>query len=495
MTPVATRASSAVGSPAWKRSIPKHLRRDLATALAALDDNRLGEAMIAFGACCDAAMAAHPGATEPPPEIRPVLYFGAQGAKAAYFQLRGERPDSPELDQWRQCAEDLTMAHMEMSPADAVAAHNAATFLQDLGRDADALTLYRRAASLDAGLSETWGNMGTLYYQLGDVARAWGCWDQCLRTPTTGGMAAVNQAYIHLRKGEYAEGWAKYNQRWQDIEFVRGYGRRDLSERKHWIGGTLPKSHRLYLHGEQGLGDHIQFARYVPVLQSMGYRIVGLETRSVLRRWMEASYPDVPIYVRDEEPPPAFSHHCSTMDLPGILGTTMETIPHLVRPIPEPMRRVYVSASERRIGIAWQGATGNPSDSQRSIPADQLWHLADIPGVTWVSLQFGDNGAMVARSWLNAQDGTKGCADALDTAAVMRGLDLVVTVDTATAHMAGTLGVPTLLLHRFCREWRWGDITVTGERCPWYPSVRSLTQSRPSDWEELLLRVRAELSR
>ena len=477
---------SVVGTQRWREMVPPALQKPLAKALHAMEENRLGEALIAFGECWNID-----------PTSRPVVIFGGDAAARGYFARKASAPDDPNLPQYYQMALDLMSAASEWDPGDAVAKHNLGRFLQDAGHDQAAIAHYRHALLLDRTQVETWGNLGTALYQQGHVEEAWRNWREATRLTTDKASGRLSQAYIWLRQGEYEQGWVAYNERWHDLAFSQGYGRGDLGEAKHWTGQPLNKKKaRLLVHGEQGLGDHVQFARYVPQLIAQGYTVVGLETRAILKRWMEASLPDVPVFARDVDPLPDYTHHVSTLDLPGLLGTTLETIPPVAAPalltgkLFEGIRWGW--DKNFRVGIAWHGAAGNPADGQRSIPVECLGALADIPNVTWVNLQFGDGDAMAARAWLgqNVVDGTEGCQDVLDTAAVMRGCDLIVTVDTLTAHLAGALGIPAWVLHRFCREWRWLD---QGESCPWYPSVRSLTVPAPNDWPSLLKRVRAEI--
>lgn len=508
---------SIVGTKRWKETVPLHLQQPLANALNYMEANDLKNALWWFGECMQKIPMA-PGWER---EAKPVLYFGGQVAAQGYFSLKSRDPFHPNLAEWRQVALDLVTAAYEAAPDDPVARHNAGRFYQDIGDEVTAIAHYRHTLLLDSEQVETWGNLGTALYQQGDPKTGWECWERCISLVAEMASGKLSQAYIHLRKGEYAEGWAKYNERWNDLVFQREYGRdaqfKAHCNAQHWTDGTLDGTvwrqlgtkHRLFIHGEQGLGDHVQFARYVSVLQFLGVNIVGLETRTTLKRWMEASFPGVPIFARDVDPLPEFTHHVSTLDLPGILGTTVGTIPEPVRlDLASDERRILdlldhasrgggwhiPKCGPLRVGIAWEGAKGNPADAVRSIPAEHLAILADIPGVTWVNLQFAPDAPMTSRAWLGANvvDGTEGCNDCLDTAAVMRGLDLVITVDTLTAHLAGTLGVPTWVLHRFCREWRWLD---QGEHSPWYPSIRSLTQTAPGDWKELLTRVRAELEK
>lgn len=430
-------------------------------------------------------------------EAKPVMFFGAQVAGHRWMELRGAAPDHPHVQEWANITRTVLAGAVEMHPDDAVARHNYGRFLQDIGEIDEALVAYRHTLLLDPAQVETWGNLADLYYQKGDRTTAYECWERAIALPTDKASARLSQAYYWLRTGQWEQGWKAFNDRWNDMVFVRGYGRDKEFGKPHWLGGPLPKSARLFVHGEQGLGDHVMFSRYIPLLLERGLNVVGLETRSVLKRWMAASFPTIPVFARDVDERPEFTHHVSTMDLPAIFGTTVETVPPPVTGTIAKLREWEPSYDTMRVGIAWEGARGNAADSVRSIPAELLAELADIPGVTWVNLQFSPDASITSRAWLGPRvvDGTDGCTDALDTAAVMRGLDLVVTVDTATAHLAGTLGIPTWILHRFAREWRWLDPEFYGETCPWYPSVRSLTQPAPNDWRSLLRRVRSEIER
>ncbi len=485
------RPISVVGTARWKAAVPTHLQVPLAKALTAMEANDLPKAMSLFGECCNLCQNEE--------EIKPILFFGGQVAGQVWVGKKNEQPPSKHLGEWRGLTEMIIAGAAEMHPTDPVPLHNYGRFLDDEGEQVRAIAWYQKALQYDATQVESWGNLGTALYQQGAVDEAWKAWNNAIKLPADKASARLSQAYIWLRLGQYEQGWEAFHDRWKDLSFTSGYGRKDLDARAiHWNGEALPKRHSILLHGEQGLGDHVMFARYVPMLAER-YNVVGLETRPILKRWMEASFPDVRILSRDVdrvEDYPTFTHHCSTMDLPFLLKTTVDTIPNSVAP-QDPLglkwRRI-LKGGEFRVGIAWEGAKGNSADYLRSIPAELLQQLAGIPGVTWVSLQFSPEAPMVARAYLNAVDGTAGCADTLDTAAVMRGMDLVVTVDTLSAHMAATLGIPTILLQRFCREWRWGDETVTGSNCLWYPSLTQYTQTAPGDWPDLLQRVRSHLA-
>ena len=491
----ASKRLTGVGTKHWKQAVPPHLSKPLKRALDASEAGDVGTALKWFGVCADKCH----GIDDP--TLRPILYFGAQAASTAYFGLRGAGQEVPQshLEQWRFCAETLIRSAWQVCPGDPVAAHNVGRFLHDCDEWEQAIAMYRIALQLKPEQVESWGNLGTAYANMGDRVAAERCWGRCIAFEAENPSGALAQAYVYLRNGDYLEGWKRWEHRWQEAEFGQGYGRKELTG-KRWTGEPLTKKHTLYVHGEQGLGDHVMFARYVPLLIERGINVVALETRPTLVRWMEAALPGVPIIARRDgaEHIPVHTHHVSSMSLPYLLGSTTATVPPPVGPqMPFQLRRRVVDGlslnmRSLRVALAWTGATGNPADGVRSIPADQLQMLACLD-VEWVSVQFTPDAGMIARSWLGCEveDATETCKDVLDTAKVLAGCDLCVTVDTLTAHIAGSLGIPTIVLHRFDREWRWFE--AEKERSIWYPTVRQWTQERPYEWASLLQRVRTEL--
>lgn len=430
------------------------------------------------------------------PTNKAVLYFGQEAVARFYFghKASGQYEREPEkLAQARDAAWTLTEAMALAYPDDPKALHNAGRFLHDDGHDGDAIPWYRQALKLDPSQVESWGNLGTVYASLGRAAEAETCWSRCVAFDAVNPSGHLAQSYVWLRRGDYARGWRALNARWADQTFQGTYGRKDLRG-KPWMGQPLRRGESVLLHGEQGLGDHVQFARYVPVLcehlAATGATVAAVETRSQLLRWMQGALPGVPVVVRDSALPP-YTHHAPLMSLPGLLPN-----PERVPPAVTPFR--YMSPETRavrRIGLVWYGAAGNMADRERSIPHSELRHLADTPGVQWVPLQYDPTGtaAMLARAWLGSGvDQTPPTYDdALGLAEVLTTLDGMVTVDTLAAHVAGALGIPTLLLHRHSREWRWGQHTTD---TPWYPSVTMLTCPAPHAWVPVLQQARQLLS-
>lgn len=464
------------------RALNPTLAKPLERALVASQSGLLQEALREFGACCAID-----------PTNKAVLHFGSSALQQAYFLLKYREPPagSALLASYREAVWWPTLANAEFYPGDAIAAHNVGKFLQDDGSVTESVEWYRRALALDRSQVESWGNLGTALYTLGKPDEAERCWSKCVAFNAENASGASAQAYIWIRRGDYARGWKALNRRWDDEAFTMLYGRRDLLG-KPWTGQPLRKRESLLIHGEQGLGDHVQFARFVPELKRLGYRVAALETRASLKTWFESALPDVPVVVRDSGVLPYYTHHVPLMSLPGILGLRDDAVPPPLAPLQ------WTQPSHdgpKRVGLVWYGTTGNPADSERSIPHDLLAELANVPRgtspstpVTWVPLQYDPRGeaSMYARAWLPTAEPCEPYADVHGLAERMMELDCVVAVDTLAAHVAGSIGCPTLVLHRFNREWRWGQGTTD---TPWYPSHTMLTQPAPAEWGALLRRA------
>ena len=256
----------------------------------------------------------------------------------------------------------------------------------------------------------------------------------------------------------------------------------------------------LLLHAEQGLGDTLQFCRYVPLIAA-GAKTV-LEVQAPLVRLL-SRLPGVASIVAQGACLPPFDAHCPLLSLPGALGTTLDTIPAAT---------AYLAAdpalaaewSERlaglaglRVGIVWAGsARDDPElaavDARRSISLEALAPLAGAPGVSFISLQKGEPAAQASRPPLGMAlaDFTADLDDFEDTAALVANLDLVISVDTAVVHLAGALGKPVWLLNRFDTCWRW---LLNRDDSPWYPTLRQFRQSSPGDWTSVIAAVRKAL--
>ena len=258
----------------------------------------------------------------------------------------------------------------------------------------------------------------------------------------------------------------------------------------------------MFLHAEQGLGDTLQFCRYAPAVAAKGATVI-LEVPAPLKSLMR-TLPGVEHVVSEYDPSRPFDFHCPLMSLPLAFGTRVETIPAPVPYLwPNPFR---TSAWRERlarlggikVGLVWAGSArlGNPGalliDRRRSMRLQQMWPFGAIEGVTLVSLQKGEPASQTRPPppGLAINDWTDELGDFADTAALIEALDLVISVDTSVAHLAGALGKPVWVLNRHDRCWRW---LLDREDTPWYPTMRLFTQPRPGDWASVVRRVSGEL--
>ena len=284
-------------------------------------------------------------------------------------------------------------------------------------------------------------------------------------------------ASLLLSQGQLtAEAWSLYEARLRMLP-----ARRWPEDARRWRGEDV-RGKTVLLHAEQGLGDTLQFVRYVPLVAALGASVV-LVVQPSLRRLL-AGLPGVADLLAVGEALPAFDMYAPLLSLPGLFGTTMESIPPA---IPYARQHVRQPGGRLRAGLVWAGSGAFIADRRRSLPAEVLWRLREVGGVDWFSLQMPRVGLPDGIA-----DLMEGVEDMADTAALVASLDLVITVDTAVAHLAATMGKPVWLLSRFRGCWRW----LSDRRdSPWYPSVRIYRQPAPGDWGTVMDTVRADLER
>jgi hypothetical protein len=300
----------------------------------------------------------------------------------------------------------------------------------------------------------------------------------------------VNLAMLWLLKGNFDQGWPAYEWRWQFPECQM-----PSFEQPLWDGSALA-GRTILLHCEQGLGDTLQFIRYAPLVQERGGRVVVWGPAALLS--LLATCPGVAAVVDREDAPPHFDVHAPLLSLPRLLGTTLAAVPAhtpylFVDAERNRLRRQEVSRfSGFKIGIAWQGNPKHPGDRFRSVPLTLFEPLARLPGVQLISLQKGagveqlpDAVERFAVTELSAGP-QEPAASFQDTAAVLASLDLIVTIDSAVAHLAGALGLPVWVALPFAPDFRW---MLHREDSPWYPTMRLFRQSQWGNWQEVFERI------
>ncbi|RKP55693.1 tetratricopeptide repeat protein [Pararobbsia silviterrae] len=379
---------------------------------------------------------------------------------------------------------------------------NRANALSDLNRSLDAKASYEKALESNSGFVDGWSNLGLTLVDLGDHAGALRCYERALALAPDHASAHWNQALCLLETGQFDRGWRAYEWRWQRAS-LRG-ARRTFAA-PLWLGETPVAGKTVLLHAEQGLGDTLQFCRYAARVAALGAKVV-LEVPASLMRLL-ADLDGVDTLVEQGRPLPDFDCHCPLLSLPLALGTTLDTIPADVPYLFADPRRAAVwreradaiARGRLRVGLVWAGGHRphvpelRKNDARRSMSLDRLAALFDVEGVQFFSLQIG--AAATQRDALRDVDRladlTGSIADFADTADLIDALDLVISVDTSTAHLAGAMGKPVWILNRFDTCWRW---LLERDDSPWYPSARLFRQPALGAWEPVVERVRDALA-
>lgn len=393
--------------------------------------------------------------------------------------------------------------------------YNLAKFLVDRGLLSDALEHAQDAVRLNPHGPEGWGMMGDLLAHADRMDEAKHAWRQAATIPATSPESLYNRSFKRILLGDTFGGHADYEQRFACPGYRAEY-RRDFWEGAaqaypgedgrlhfHWLsnkkraekdshhGEAIPDFCSLLVYAEQGVGDTVQMLRYVPAIRER-FRFHGpivLEVQEAcaeLARSM-AGMDSVTVVPRGDKLP-GLHAHISLMSLPfAFEGDPLGGAAYL-RAEPDAPRNPF---GLKRVGFCWAGSTSHKGDRFRSMPFRHALPLAQTPGVEWVSLQWGDRESEAGQvTWLKRNHGRwNGLGD---TARCIAGLDAVVTIDTSVAHVAGALGVPTLLLLPVVPDARW-EIGRNDSR--WYSSIQILRQSSPNDWDGVIRRLGSILQR
>ncbi len=374
-------------------------------------------------------------------------------------------------------------AAIEQDPNYWEAHYNLGVALQDADRAEEALQCYTQVLRLRPDDADARNNIAGVLLSRGRLEEAIALYDEALAIQPTHPDAAWNKGLAQLTLGDFANGWRGYEARLRQKRFPA----RDFPMPR-WNGEDLAGK-RLLIWAEQGLGDALQCLRYLPLLAARG-AVVTFECQDRLAPLLRHAATGAVIAKRGQAGT-AFDFHLPMMSLPGAFETGLESIPPPGPEIrlPAELLDFWNSAAgpangRRRIGVCWQGNRNNYDGRRRSMPAGTMARLAHHGRARWFSLQAD----------AHAPDGFEKLehhgTDLADAAAIVSALDLVITVDTMVAHLAGLLGRPVWTLVPFAADWRW----MRG-RCdsPWYPTMRLWRQPEPGNWDAVIDRVAAEL--
>jgi hypothetical protein len=390
-----------------------------------------------------------------------------------------------------QAALDTLDAAAAAAPARADIQTNRGSALKELGRLDEAEAAQRRAVAIAPDWAPAWSNLGNVLKEQLRLAEAVEAYDEAVARDPGFAEARFNRAVTHLLTGDVARGWADYEARWGTPAFAAF---RRAFAAPLWTGADDLSGRRILLHAEQGLGDTLQMLRYVPRVVALGAEVT-LEVQPPLSSLVRSQGWPVTVLARGADLPDV-DLHCPLMSLPRAFGARAEDgadVPYLVADaVRVAAWRDRLGADARlRVGLAWAGNPEHRKDAQRSIPLALLEPLATRGGVHWVALQkdLRPGDAALLASWRLPARGRE-LGDFEETAALVAALDLVITVDTAVAHLAGALGKPVWVLNAHVPDWRWG---LEGTHCGWYPSARVFRQPRRGDWTALVGDVGAAL--
>ncbi len=378
------------------------------------------------------------------------------------------------------------------APDNVSALINRGNALNRLKRLDEALLSYDRALRLCPTNAEALNNRGIVLVELNRLDEALACYERAIAIRPDCAEIRYGHALARLTVGDFRAGWREYEWRWRS---PRWRLRQRNFAQPQWLGDTPVEGRTVLLHAEQGMGDALQFVRYAPLLARRGARVV-VEVPKPLTALL-AQLETVAVLARGDSLP-AFDLHCPLMSLPLAFGTDVATIPAEIPYLRAPLERVAKwqnRLGERRaakVGVVWEGSALHEDNRNRSVPLAQFGVALSTPGIEFVSMQrdLAPEDATALRGHSSVLDIGTELSDFADSAALISLLDIVVSVDTAVAHLAGAMGKPVWILLPFSPDFRW---MLDRADSPWYPTARLFRQSSLGDWNGPLGDVRRAL--
>jgi len=398
----------------------------------------------------------------------------------------------------REALENFDKA-LGLDPAHKRAAIGRSAALEALDRPQEALENLERALAAWPGDVDLLYNKATVLKLLKRIDEACEVYAKALAIAPDDPDANTNFAMTLLLKGDFAAGWRAYEYRWGQVG--RDANRPDLAV-PAWSGEVLA-GRSIVVYAEQGLGDLVQFARYLPLLQARGAG-VALLAGSQMHALLRTAFPQIALYgdvaqIEVER----FDFQCALNSLPLHVGTLAETVPSAVPYLKADAEKIVhwrqrIGRDGFKIGICWQGNPSASVDVRRSMPLAEFATLASVSGIRLISLQKKDGLEQIERLGAGIRLETlgenfdSGADSFVDTMAVMECVDLVISPDTSIAHVAGALARPVWVALKHVPDWRW---MLGRDDSPWYPTMRLFRQDKPGDWSGVFERMRRELVR
>ena len=386
---------------------------------------------------------------------------------------------------------------IDLDPGHTKAHNNLGVACLRAGEPEQALKYIETAITQDSQYVDGYINYGEVLKEMGDYDRALAAYDKALSLSPEAVEARWNRAIILLTKGEFTEGWQEYEWRWRRPTTRT----RSFSHSTAWQGQDL-SGKVLFVYEEQGLGDTMQFIRYLPMIHELGARVV-LEVSPAMIRLVDTNrYYDRLLVGQknvDTQPVDRFDFHVPLLSLPRILKTQIETIPDRIPYLTadpalcQIWKNRMAGENSFKVGLVWAGHPDHKNDARRSIHLRLFNALGNVEGVSFYSLQKDKHARWtdVDDLALFEKDLGPEISDFADTAAIIANLDLLISVDTSVVHLAGAMGKPVWTLLPFAPDFRW---LLDRKDSPWYPSMKLFRQPAPGQWGPVIELVLHELA-
>jgi predicted O-linked N-acetylglucosamine transferase (SPINDLY family) len=390
-----------------------------------------------------------------------------------------------------QAAIDCFLKAIQFEADYAPAYNNLGNVYKEQGQFQAAIDCFQKAIALQADYTSAYSNLGNVYKEQGQFQAAIDCFDKAIQLQPDYADAHYNRGHALLLLGEFQRGFLEYEWRFETQIISRFKPKTPM-----WDGSEIAGK-SIVLWNEQGLGDEIQFVRYAQQLQKQGGLVTLCTHPALVSLFRECLAGEFEVIEKNNCDIYAYDCQASMMSLPGIFQTNLDNIPNSVPYIfpPQPLRSdcLLPLSSGYRIGIVWAGQIKNPDYRKKSCSPEWFIDLLDVGDVTLYSLQVGVD-AVKIQPWVDNRrvwDLSHLIRDFVDTVCLIEQLDLVITIDTAVAHLVGAMGKPVWVLLPFIPDWRW---QLHCQDSPWYPTMRLLRQSSLGDWGSVFQQVKEKLA-
>ena len=373
--------------------------------------------------------------------------------------------------------------------------NNRANLLKNKGQLTEAIAMYEKAILLEPKNAIAYNNLGSALQGLKQYDKAIESYDQAIALNASYASPKINKAFVLLLLGDFEKGWLLYEWRWKNKQWAPSF--KDFTK-PLWLGNTDISSKTIFINPEQGLGDYIQFCRYIPLLLNLKANVVAEVPKQLMQ--LLKSLSNKVMFIMQGDTLPDFDFHCPIFSLPLAFKTTLANIPAKIPYLHASPDKQAMWKSELKdqtlpkIGIVWAGSIGHLNNKNRSIPLNELLALLQLKfefHILQKDIHVSDQNVLfLLKQFNNKIHIHHNLDDFSDTAALISQLDLVITVDTSVAHLSGALGKPTWVLLPEFPDFRW---LLNRDNTPWYPTVKLFRQAKTGSWQDVIKQITAEL--